>query len=191
VLQGVQATQQKPTTAPSGIANDPVAAYLAQTPADSSTTTPDISNVAKSVRASLDAQASAAAAAGKELVYDPGRKTGQLADLSGIDNRSLSAISLNQDGLFSKQESYAAKQELDSRNRASILAALKQSQTSGDPTQLSLGILNTYSAMSDGRAHGDELDTGVSRQRRGQLQIDQQYSVDAAKLVISARNFVS
>lgn len=149
VLQGVQATQQKPTTAPSGIANDPVAAYLAQTPADSSTTTPDISSVAKSVRATLDAQASAAAAAGKELIYDPGRRTGQLADLSGIDNRSLSAVSLNQDGLFSKQESYAAKQELDSRNRASILAALKQSQTSGDPTQLSLGILNTYSAMSD------------------------------------------
>jgi hypothetical protein len=28
-------------------------------------------------------------------------------------------------------------------------AALKQSQTSGDPSQLSLGILNTYSAMSD------------------------------------------
>ena len=51
--------------------------------------------------------------------------------------------------MFSKQETFAAKQELDSRNRASILAALKQSQTSGDPTQLSLGILNTYSAMSD------------------------------------------
>lgn len=149
VLQGVQATQQKPTKAPSGIANDPVAAYLAQAVADRSTTTPSISSVAKTVRATLDAQASAAAAAGKELVYDPGRKTGQLADLSGIDNRSLSAISLNQDGLFSKQESYAAKQELDSRNRASILAALKQSQSSGDPRQLSLGILNTYSAMSD------------------------------------------
>ena len=50
--------------------------------------------------------------------------------------------------MFSNQESFAAKQALNSRNRASVLAALKQSQTSGDPTQLSLGILNTYSSMS-------------------------------------------
>jgi hypothetical protein len=149
VQKGVQATQQNPSTAPSGIANDPVAAYLAQYPNGSSTVTEDFSSVAKNVRATLDAQAKAAAASGKELVYDPGRKTGQLADLSAIDNRSLSAISLNQDQLFSKQESFAAKRELDSRNRASILASLKQSQSSGDPTQLSLGILNTYSAMSD------------------------------------------
>jgi hypothetical protein len=148
VQKGVQATQQNPSTAPSGIAGDPVAAYLAQYPGGSTTATQDFSSVAKAVRATLDAQAKAAAANGKELVYDPTRKTGQLADLSGIDNRSLSAMALNQDQLFSKQESFAAKQELDSRSRASILGALKQSQSSGDPTKLSLGILNAYSAMS-------------------------------------------
>ncbi|PYF04088.1 hypothetical protein BJ122_10466 [Rhodopseudomonas faecalis] len=148
VVKGLQATQQNPSKAPSGISNDPVAAYLAQYPNGSSIPTQDFGSVAKSVRAKLDAQASAAAAAGKELVFDPGRKTGQLADLSQIDNRSLSAIALNQDQLFSAQETFAAKQELNARGRASILAALKQSQTSGDPTQLSLGILNAYSAMS-------------------------------------------
>jgi phage baseplate assembly protein gpV len=148
VLEGVQATQQKPTTAPANIANDPVAAYLAQDDDSVTTATADISTVARKVRATLDAQAKAATAAGKELVFDAGRKTGQQADLSSIDNRSLAAISLNQDGLFSNVESYAAKQALDSRSRAGILAALKQSQSSGDPTQLSLGILNTYSSMS-------------------------------------------
>jgi hypothetical protein len=148
VQKGVQATQRDPSTAPADIPNDPVAAYLAQNADGASSPTPDIASVAKKVRATLDAQAKAATAAGKELVFDPGRKTGQLADLSSIDNRSLAAISLNQDGLFSKPESFAAKQALDTRNRASILAALKQSQTSGDPTQLSLGILNTYSSMS-------------------------------------------
>jgi hypothetical protein len=147
VLKGIQATQQTPTKAPANIANDPVAAYLAQ-PADSSATTADFSSVAKAARATLDLQAKAATTAGKELVFDPGRKVGQLADLSSIDNRALSAISLNQDQLFDKQESFAAKRELDSRNRASILEALKKSQSSGDPTQLSLRILNTYSAMS-------------------------------------------
>jgi hypothetical protein len=151
VLKGVQATQQNPATAPAGIADDPVAAYLAQNTQSAdggSTATADISTVAKSARATLDAQAQAAAAAGKELVYDSRRQTGQQADLSSLDNRSLAAISLNQDDLFSIQESFAAKQALDSRNRTSVLAALKQSQTSGDPAQFSLGILNTYSAMS-------------------------------------------
>src|ERR1700704_1130946 len=148
VLKGVQATQQNPTTAPTGIAGDPVAAYLTQNANSGTTATQNISTVAKNVRAMLDAQAKVAAAAGKELVFDRGRKTGQQADLSSIDNRSLAAISLNQDGLFSKQESFVAKQALESRNRANILAALKKSQTSGDPTQLSLGILNSYSSMS-------------------------------------------
>jgi len=148
VLKGVQATQQDPTKAPAGIANDPVAAYLAQDSAGTAVATQDFASVAKAVRAALDAQAAAATKAGKELVFDSSRKTGQLADLSAIDNRSLSAVSLNQDQLFSPLESFAAKQELGARNRASILAALKQSQSSGDPTQLSLGILNAYSAMS-------------------------------------------
>jgi hypothetical protein len=139
VLKGAQATQQDPGTAPAGIANDPVAAYLAQNAGGGTAATEDISTLAKNMRATLDAQAKAAAAAGKY---------GQPPDLGSIDNRSLAAISLNQDGLFSNQESYTAKQALDSRNRASILAALKQSQSSGDPTQLSLGILNTYSSMS-------------------------------------------
>jgi hypothetical protein len=139
VLKGVQATQQNPTTAPTGIASDPVAAYLAQNANGGTTATEDISTVAKNVRATLDAQAKAATAAGK---------SSQQADLSSIDNRSLAAITLNQDSLFSTRESYAAKQALEARNRASIVAALKQSQTSGDPTQLSLGILNTYSSMS-------------------------------------------
>ena len=147
VAKGVQATLQNPAVAPD-IANDPVGAYLSQNATGGSTATQNISTVARKVRAALDAQAKAAAAAGKELVFDSGRKTGQQADLASLDNRSLAAISLNQDGLFSNQESYAAKQLLASRSRASILAALNQSQTSGDPSQLSLGILNAYSSMS-------------------------------------------
>jgi hypothetical protein len=139
VAKGVQATQQNPTTAPTGIANDPVAGYLALNANAGTPATEDISTVAKNVRATLDAQAKVAAAAGK---------SSQQADLSAVDNRSLAAMSLNQDNLFSPGESRAAKQTLDARNRASIVAALKQSQTSGDPTQLSLGILNTYSSMS-------------------------------------------
>lgn len=148
VTKGLQATRQDPTKAPTSIANDPVAAYLSRNGEGGTTTPTDFPTVAKRVRATLDAQAKAAAANAKNPVFDPLRKGGQEADLSGMDNRSLAAISLNQGGLFSKQESFAAKQALDARNRASILAALNRSQSTGDPTQLSLGILNTYSAMS-------------------------------------------
>ena len=148
VAKGVQATQQDPTKAPSGIAGDPVAVSLARD-ADPTPVVPDLSTVAKGVRGTLDAQSRAALASGKVLVYDPGRKSGQLADLSKIDNRLLSAVSLNKDNLFSKEGSFAATKELNTRNRASILDSLKQSQTSGDPTRLNLGILNIYSTMSE------------------------------------------
>ncbi|MES2602813.1 MAG: hypothetical protein V4602_18580 [Pseudomonadota bacterium] len=150
VLKGYDAAKQKPDTAPSGITGDPVASYLTLYPDGAPVgTTKTFSTVATNVRAALDAQASLAAEKGTELVYDPARKFGQLVDFSSIDNRSLSAITLNQDQQFSNQEIYAAKKELSTRTRMSILESLKQSQQSGDPTQLSLGILQSYSAMSD------------------------------------------
>ncbi|MGX7742281.1 hypothetical protein [Rhodopseudomonas parapalustris] len=148
ITKGLAATQSDPSKIPSGISNDPVAAYLARYPSGSTTTTQDFGSVAKQARAALDDQAKQATAAGKLLVYDPARKTGQQADLSGLDNRALSAISLNKDDLFSKEEVFAAKRELDGRNRASILTALKQSQTSGNPADFSLGLLNAYAGMS-------------------------------------------
>ena len=148
VQKGYDAARQKPDT-PS-VSGDPVASYLAKYPDGAPVgTTKTFGTVATDARAALDAQAKLAAENKTELVYDPSRKFGQLVDFSSFDNRSLSAITLNQDQKFSNQEIYAAKKELDSRNRANILSSLKQSQQSGDPTQLSLGILQSYSAMSD------------------------------------------
>jgi len=115
------------------------------------TATQSFSDVAKAARASLDAQASAATAAGKLLTYDPADKSGQLTDLSGIDSRSLSAIALNQDKLFSGQESFAAKQQLDfAQPRQHPRRAENRASRAAIPTQLSIGILNAYSAMSAG-----------------------------------------
>lgn len=150
VQKGYDAAKQKPDTAPSGISGDPVASFLVQNPDGVPVgTTKTFGTVATGARAALDAQARLAAENKTELVYDPARKFGQLVDFSSFDNRSLSAITLNQDQKFSNQEIYAAKKELDTRTRTSILNSLKQSQQSGDPSQLSLGILQSYSAMSD------------------------------------------
>ena len=149
VLKGYQATQQDPNTAPTGIAGDPIASALAGTAPPTKSDTPrDFSSIATDVRAFLDRQKNEAASNGKELVYDPRRRTGQLADLSSLDNRSLSAISLNQDKKFSVEEIFAAKQELNTRTRLAVLDALKQSQSDGDPRAFSLGILKQYSSMS-------------------------------------------
>lgn len=148
VQKGYEATQQAPGKIPAGILGDPVAAYLAQ-PTGNAAAPVTFGDVAKGVRAALDAQQDAATRAGKELVFDPGRKTGQLVDLSSFDNRSLSAIVLNQGEMFSNLEIYAAKTELNTRTRLSVLSAFQQGQKSGDPSQVSLGILNTYSNMSD------------------------------------------
>ncbi|MHC2253054.1 hypothetical protein ACVILK_002746 [Bradyrhizobium embrapense] len=148
VLKGVQATQQDPNKAPTGITGDPIAAALAGTTPPTTSKPRDFSSVASDVRAFLDRQKSEAAKSGKELVYDSRRKTGQLADLSSLDNRSLSAITLNQDNKFSGEEIFAAKQELNTRTRLAVLDALKQSQSAGDPRQFSLGILKQYSSMS-------------------------------------------
>ena len=148
VLKGYQATQQDPNKAPTGIAGDPIAAALAGTAPPANGSARDISSVASDVRAFLDQQKSEAASNGKELVYDSRIKTGQLADLSSLDNRSLSAIALNENKKFSGEEISAAKQELNTRTRLAVLGALKQSQSTGDPRQFSLDILKQYSSMS-------------------------------------------
>jgi hypothetical protein len=138
VLQGYQATQQKPTVAPSGIASDPVAVYLARDPGTgTSKPTRDFASVASDARAFLDRQQSDAA--------NDQQPTGHVARLASLDNRSLSAITLNEGQLFSSEEISAAKTELQGRTRSAVLDALKPS---GDPRQLSLGILQSYSAMS-------------------------------------------
>ena len=127
------------------------------------------------MRPTLDAQEKAAAAAGKPS---------QQADLSAVDNRSLATISLNQDNLFSARESHAAKQTLESRNRASILAALKQSQSTrrSDPAQ---PRDSEYLFVDErGRAPGSQLDAVVSRQCGGELQVRQQDHVDAEGRIV-------
>lgn len=148
--KGYQAAQQSPDAIPSGISGDPVAAFLAKNPHGTpAKPKKDFATVAKDVRTVLDTQAQDAIQNGRELVYEPGRKTGQLVDFSTMDGRALSAIALNQNNLFSLQEVQAAKKELNSRTRNSMLSAMKHSQSSGDPSQFSLGVLQSYSAMSD------------------------------------------
>lgn len=131
---------------PKGIAGDPVADYLARTEDGTATgNSRNFNSVADDVRAALDAQIEAATEKGKELVFDPSRRTGQMVDFSSFDNRALSAISLNTGDQFAVDEVRAAKKELDVRTRTTLLSALSQGN---DPRNFSIGLIQQYESMS-------------------------------------------
>jgi hypothetical protein len=131
-----------------GNANDPVKALLAQASAGTpSTNSSDPGDLAARARAMLDAQAGSAKDNGKELVFSAGRTTGQQADFSGFDNRTLAIMALNSHASFSTAEASAAKAELNQRTRASLLDAFN-STSGGGATGRTRGLLQQYSKMS-------------------------------------------
>jgi hypothetical protein len=152
-LAALQAGQQTALAQPDSVpstAGDPVAESLVRSGKDGTTNgnSRQFSDVAKDVRAALDVQKKAAADKGVDLAFSAGRRNAELVDWSGMDNRALSAVALNQGEQFSSEEVRSAKTELDSRTRANLLAAFEQAGSTSDPTSFSLGLLSSYSSMS-------------------------------------------
>ena len=151
VTEGLELARKSPMKAPQTTnGNDPVAALLDKTSqvGDASTAT-DNAKVAANARARLDALANKARDAGTELVFDPSRKTGQLADFSSFNNQSLAVVSLNQGNQFSADETRAAKAELDQRHRASLLSVFTGSNGATDAKSQSLALMSHYASMSE------------------------------------------
>lgn len=137
-----------PKAVPTGIANDPVTAYLARVEKGETGKPRDFGAVTSDVRAALDKQYADARAAGKDLVFGTRRSTGQQADLSSFDSRSLSAIALNNAGKFSETEVFAAQREMRARSGAAVLAGLKNASSSADPTAFAKNLISVYGSMS-------------------------------------------
>lgn len=150
VTDGLALAKKLPQKAPdTGNANDPVQALLDQTSQASSTgAATDTASITANARAMLDAQANQARDAGTNLVFNPKQITGQQVDFGNFDNQTLAVVVLNQSASFSPEEVRAAKTELSSRNRASIMAALNSSSTKSDVQSQSLALLSHYSGMS-------------------------------------------
>jgi hypothetical protein len=150
VLDGLAAAKRAFGKAPdTGNPDDPVRALLGRSSSSGSSAATDSAGITARARAMLDAQANAARDNGTELTFDRSRSSGQQADYTDFDNRSLASIALNQNGDFSAQETRSAKAELDQRNRASILEALNGSQSGGDTRGASLALLKQIGGMSD------------------------------------------
>jgi hypothetical protein len=160
--QGYQQALQNPAALPQNIPNDPLADFItrdAEAPASDPAKAFD--TAASKARAALDQQYLAAKNNGKNLVFDASRRNGQLADFSGFDNQSLSAISLNEGNQFSQAESYAAKQVLSERTRTNILKAFQQGTSSGDPRAASLGLIQQYQAMTPQERQAAGISSGL------------------------------
>jgi hypothetical protein len=145
---GYAAAQAQPDAVPA-TSGDPVADFLVRAGDDGITDTSqhDFSAVAKDMRTALDAQKQAAADKGLDFSYRDARRNAALVDWSGFDNRSLSAVTLNEGEQFSAEEVRSAKRELDSRTRATLLSAFQQAGSTSDPRSFSLGLLYSFQSM--------------------------------------------
>jgi hypothetical protein len=147
---GYAAALAQPDAVPS-TAGDPVADFLVRAGDDGVTDGSEraFSDVATDMRTALDAQKQAAADQGLDFTYGAARRTAATVDWSEFDNRSLSAVALNEGQRFSAEEVRAAKRELDSRTRTTLLTAFQQAGSSSDPCAFSLGLLYSYQTMGD------------------------------------------
>jgi hypothetical protein len=148
LVDGVVAARESFGKAPqTGNVNDPVRALLDK-PTGSLASGAGSAAIATRARTLLDDQVNNAKDNGKELVFDADRKSGEQADFSQFDNRTLAAVVLNQGSAFSADEVRAAKTELNQRTRLSLLSALN-SASEGSMRTGGLAVIKQYANMSD------------------------------------------
>lgn len=144
VLKGLDAANARPGAAPA-VEGDPVAAWLKVAGGVvASPRTRDIARVASDVRAVLDSQYAASAAAGGSNDEDRGE-----IDFSRFDARSLAAVALNSGGSFTAHETALAASEVRLRNGTELASQYEAASQSSDPSALGKSIITQYAAMSD------------------------------------------
>ncbi len=144
LTEGLKQAQAKPGVQPTGIEDDPVAAYLKDVGGVvASPRTRDINAVASDVRTVLDKQYAAATEEGAATSPDEGT-----IDFSKFDDRSLAAVALNKGGQFSEHEIAQAAAEVKARNRDSVSSTYKSTQGQ-DSSAFGKSLLTQYAAMSD------------------------------------------
>lgn len=135
----------RPGVAPTGIEGDPIAAYLKDVGAVvANPRTRDFGKVAADVRSVLDRQY--ATAVGDGMASDP--DSGEI-DFSRFDARSLAAISLNRDDLFSQHEVREAAAEIRARNGDAVRDSYQASGSSEDPSAFGEAMIARYAGMTD------------------------------------------
>lgn len=144
LVEGLRQATAKPGTAPTGLADDPVAAYIKENGGVvSNPRSRDIDDVVSDVRTALDRQYSLATGEGMATDADAGT-----IDFTRFDDRSLSAIALNKGGQFSEHEVKEAADEIRTRNRDGISSTYKAAQQAGDASAFGRTLVSQYVSMS-------------------------------------------
>ncbi|PTS88809.1 MULTISPECIES: hypothetical protein [unclassified Caulobacter] len=144
LVEGRRQAIARPGVAPAGIDGDPVAAYLKDVGSVvANARTRDFGKVATDVRAVLDRQYALATGEGAAR----GPDTGDI-DFARFDTRSLAAISLNRDGLFSDHEVAEAAGEIRTRDHQSVMSSYKDSASSTDASTFGKAMITRYATMS-------------------------------------------
>ncbi len=144
LTEGRKQAMDRPGIAPAGIEGDPIAAYLKDAGGVvASPRTRDFGKVASDVRAVLDRQYATATAEG--MATDP--ESGEI-DFARFDARSLAAISLNRDGLFSEHEIREAATEIRTRDGQAVRDSYTSTGASDDPSAFGKAMIARYVGMT-------------------------------------------
>ena len=143
LTEGLKQATDKPGRMPTGIEDDPIAAYLKEIGGVvASPRTRDINAVASDVRTVLDKQYASATKDGAATTPDDGE-----IDFSKFDSRSLAAVALNKGDQFSEHEIAEAADEVRARSGDTVKNAWASSQ-GGDASAFGKSLITQYTAMS-------------------------------------------
>lgn len=142
LVEGRKQAIARPGLAPAGIQNDSVAAYMKDAGGVvAGAKTRDFGKVASDVRTALDKQ--------YELAFAPEAardgSSGQI-DFRRFDDRSLSAVALNQDEQFSPHEIAQARAEVRQRDSDAIKANYQSSASDGN--SFGKAMITRYAGMT-------------------------------------------
>lgn len=148
LTEGLTQLQADPKSLPDTGDADPVALYLALREAGETAQPTTIEDSAKGMRKSLDALYATAIKAGKVPTFNKQTTIGTYVDMAQFDSRSLSSIVLDKTAQFSSEEVKAARETLQAKSGAALLAGFQSAAKSSDPTAFSQNIISIYASMS-------------------------------------------
>lgn len=147
VADAIKKLQSNPSTLPDAGEDDPVATYIKLVETRGALDQ-SMATLATNARAALDKRYAEIHATGRIPSFKAGAPGGTLVDISGLSSRTLSAMVLDTEGLFTGAEVQAAKTQLRSKSSAVLMAGLKSASQSSDPTAFSQNVISAFSSMS-------------------------------------------
>lgn len=148
VSEGLKQLASAPDALPDAGDSDPVALYLALQNANDTIAPPSMDDLAGNTRTALDKLYAEARANGRAPSFNRATTTGTFIDMTKFSGRALSSVVLDTEGRFTGEEVNAARNALQTRGNATLLAGFQSASKSGDPTAFSQNIIAAFTSLS-------------------------------------------